>query len=398
MANALGGVLLAGMAPIFMLAAIGFLLTVQIYAYQPIMVTSQFDTTNLVLRSHATIVSADANGAFVAGYTNATGLGRYWIGHFDQTGRVEWSTRLGVEGDSVRSISAGGTGVYVVAVVNDSWVLAQFTNGNQVWTRPLDIANGYVSSVNGNAYVVGNESMSVFNSMGSQLASYSIKFNGIPMGASADSSGVYVLTSSVLGRLSLDGSGLWTAPLVKCSAFGLTGAISSLAVTNGMEFVDNSGCLIAYDSSGRLIWNVPVTCTDQSSGQESWISADSAGVYSISGSYTGPTCLTRYDYSGHQVSGFNLPQAWRVSSISARESAIYVAGAVESYVLPSVLLARLGFSNDLILLGLHSPFSFLLIALVVGLVCLGVFRYRRRRRSQLKIGLVKEYRFDGPVD
>lgn len=389
------------MAPFLTLAFIGFLLSVQIFAYQPIMVSSQFDTTNFDLHSQATIVSADANGAFIAGFSNLTGhVGRYFVDHFDQNGRLQWSHTFGVEGDSVGSISAGGMGVYVLGVANDSWVLAQFdSNGNALWNRPLDAANDYVASVNGNAYAAGNETMTVFNSMGIVLKNlYGLKLAGTPMATSADSSGVYVLTSNVLGKLNLDGSELWTAPLVRCSVFGLSDAKLSLAVSSGMEFVDYSACLIAFDSSGRLIWNSPITCADQSGLERSWISADSAGVYAVVTSVSGANCLTRYNYSGNQVSGFYLPLDWRTSSISTGHGATYVAGAAASTFTTTVLVARLGFSNDLILLGLHSPFSYLLVVVVVGLVCLGVFRYRRRRRSHFNKAVVTDYRFDGPVD
>ena len=399
LANALGGVLLAGMAPIFMLAAIGLLLTVPIFAYQPTIVSSQFDTTGLAQHSQATIISADANGAFVAGYINVTGsAGRYFVGHFDQSGRLEWSHRFGVEGDSVRSISAGGMGVYVVGFVNGSSVLAQFSNGNQLWTRPLGTANGYVSSVNGNAFVAGYESVTIFNTGGTILRTSSgLQLPGNLIAASADSSGFYILTSNGLEKLNLDGSELWTSALPQCSMFGPADA-RSLAVAGGMEFVDDSSCLIEYNSSAKLIWYTPITCADQSSGQQSWISADSANVYAIMSSNNGPSCLAKYDYSGNQVSGVNLPREWRVSSISTGEGATYVAGAIGSMGQPTVLVARLGFANDLILLGLHSPFSYLLVAVVLGLVGLGVFRYRRRRRSHPNRVLVEDYRFDGPVD
>ncbi|MBO0887988.1 hypothetical protein J2P12_02700 [Candidatus Bathyarchaeota archaeon] len=387
MANALGGVLLAGMAPIFMLALIGLLTSVQIFAWQPVIVPIQFDGKRLPPSSQATLVSGDDNGAFVSGYTNlTTGPGQYFISHFDQNGRLQWSRPFGAPGDMIRSMSAGVGAVYVLGTTSSTWVLAQYdSNGNQLWSRSLNLAYGYISYTNGNAYVVGNGSMVVFNSQGTVVRTLAgLNFDGTVMGASATISGFYVLTTNVLEKLSLDGSKLWTAPLAGCSAYGPADAQSSLTVTSGMEFVDYSSCLIEYDSSAKMIWNYAITCVDQSYPQQSWISTDSASVYAVTSSDNGRNCLTKYDYSGNVISGFYLSGDWRIHGISTGGGATYVAGTSGSLMSPMVLLARLDFSHALILLGLRPPLSYLLIVGVLGLICLGIFRYRRRRRPHLR--------------
>src|SRR5207245_11458312 len=132
------------------------------------------------------------------------------------------------------------------------------------------------------------------------------------------------------------------------------------------------GLLRNHDSGGNQLWTLQLTPPDYSGIGRVAINANTSGVYLGYATFVEHDFLAKYDGSGNQEWSFQTRGSPR--SIFAGANGVYVGGG-------GAYLAEFSQSSSLILFGVNPPFSFGLVALLVGLIAAAVVLMRRPSQS-----------------
>ncbi len=235
-------------------------------------------------------------------------------------------------------------------------------DGKLSWTKSFTNStySSFIYAANDGVYFAGNNA--TFNNGHGFLSKYDLSGNlqwtqgrntdaqWLLVGLSGDSSGIYA---------SWDESAL------------------ALANSNGPYI---ASYLTKYDGNGRVIWDAKVG--DASDGVDAGqVAVGPSGTYLSTftqfGSYN---IIRKVDVNGNGL--WSLPFRQKMESMSSGQNGVYIGGSNESSSGGSALVVGISPSASLILFGVHSPYSFLILGTAIGVPVLAiVWKWRKMKTS-----------------
>lgn len=290
---------------------------------------------------------------FVSGNLNGTSFLR----KYDLKGAEVWNSQYGSGlSNDATALSAGPSGVYV-----GGYGFPNGTNRKQhvvIQKYDLDGTPAWTS-------ILGNEG-----------------YLGDPPVIDVTSTGVYIaseVSSSgsshvIVAKYDFNGVSNWTRQLDDSYGYywspsGITSDSSGVYVVAEYFIGYNGEALLRkHDSGGNQLWTLQLTPPDYSGIGRVAINANTSGVYLGYATFVEHDFLAKYDGSGNQEWSFQTRGSPR--SIFAGANGVYVGGG-------GAYLAEFSQSSSLILFGVNPPFSFGLVALLVGIIAAAVLLMRR---------------------
>jgi hypothetical protein len=424
-------ILIAGVSPMFLVAGLIILSTLQPVAWTPPLLRTHH-LGNPELSSDITSGVADSSGLYVAGFIDRTptlgvnvNSGTPFLSKYDTSGNLVWNHDLLGTPDVSPMVSIGADGVYVELSGPSNETIFRFDDsGSILWNITIQpsigleqiapMANGIVVAGSSN-YSLTNQTLTGsrftfvrdYDPNGRILwtSEFSNSTTDTVLGVSAGPSGLYVLTQQSLVGYSLDGHQLWVDPMgglpsttptsISSDSTGVYVTGTTQASTLDLQL----GFLAKYDFIGNIIWYETFPTPDYSGVASTAVSADVSGVYISMNSGVGHDFILSYDSNGNQ--------AWIVQTafttngenllVTSGASEFYVAGAVPS--LPGNQGLVQGFSREsaLVFFGVNPPFSYILILSIIVIVGLSMFFLRRRytRKTAMRKQMTAKMGFQG---
>lgn len=389
--------------------------------------TDHFGTPGLNIRNGITAMTADKNGFYLAGYIGLPpnkdenpSPSYVFVARHDSSGHQIWKQNIGTanveRSNFINGLAPGSDGIYVTGVLNGTGFVRKYdTSGTTLWTNYLESGekNSAVSAGSNRVFVVALERFTN-ESSAMLLRSYSISGDllwKINMGhgwdleqprLSSSDSGIYVSGCNrtqvrppvfvyhdtfFVSNFQDNGTLRWSSQFSKGEQC-LWHAI--LADTRGVYFFGSvtgryDGFLDRYDLNGNLVWSQQVDPSANS--LEAFVMSKSSSGLFLSGG-DGQGTLAKYDDTGHKAWSIVLKTgpAWPAPMVlSALEDSVYVAGATYAGQNKLASIEQFTSSSSLVVFGLHSPYSFVLVGLLAGsgsLISVILVRQAKRVRTK----------------
>jgi hypothetical protein len=288
-------ILVAGVTPMFLVALLIILSTLQPIAWTPpILWTHQIGNPNLT--SGINSVSADNTGIYTTGFLNQNAtfgnltFGSPFLTRYDNNGNTVWTRGIGNSSSFSPTLAIGSDGVYVEIGYGHGETLLKYDfSGTELWDESIQppVVMGPLAQATNGVIGAGVSSVPLTNQnlTGDVLflreygsdgriqwtnefynSSAISSTNGV-QGVSVSSNETFVLTPQFLAAFTLSGEKLWTRE------FTFTGIVTPLSLSS-----DNSGVYVTgtiqnnttpgigflskYDFTGRMIWNAPFASPD----------------------------------------------------------------------------------------------------------------------------------------
>jgi hypothetical protein len=433
-------VIVAGLAPIILLAVIVFGVAANLVAWEPpLLWATQFGTANPRATNSVTAMTASSAGLFVTGFVgqpsqsglNVTPSG-WFVARHDLSGQRLWYQMFGNFSSYLsNAIAVSQNTTYVAGQVRAvAFAQSYDMNGALLWKTQFSAGSGIAeirtASVDstgvyfaGNAYYASNQTMFVrkYDIRGNLLWTrqfgnstrdslegvYSTSGGGVYAGGTTAGSLQGQTSFSTGGNAFLqkyDSSGT----LLWIREFGTTygAAVSSISgdatgvyvagttgglLSGNMQTLGN-GFVRKYDFSGNPLWTVQFAAPDYDVIGQVLVSAGASGIYIF---LTGPArdWVEKYDAAGNTVWITQARTGSMVSGIVSTNGGVFLAGATSNPFPGESLasdedafLAEYGESSSLVFFGINPPISFFVlgatIAFPVGMV-IWVLRRRKKR-------------------
>jgi hypothetical protein len=421
--SALFPVIIAGLAPILLLALLASGIGFGLVEWQPPVLWTSTLGGNMRAGDNSVIgVSSDSSGVYSAGYSNYSGVGSpggsLFISKYDPAGGSVWTHIIGNSSAAVIGISLGTNGIYLVgnSVSPVTGFVEKFDlTGNRLWKTNSSIGKS-ISATTSGVYIAGYSTIQGFDLNGSLLwTSRIFNVTGGNDGAYsiyADNSGTYVaggfsgnLTGQTptggkdvfLVKYALGGGMIWARQFG--TEFDRAYSISRdstglyMSGTTYLGALPGFGWLRKFDLSGNLEWTVRIDSPDGSGAGDSSIVADTSGVYVSIVTIASREYLMKYDPQGGQTWSFRMGGSPReiygvggAYRLSTTPIILYVAGSLSLSNGPSPsqgFVSRLDPIPSLIFFGVSPPASFIFLGILVGGSAIGLFIFRRLRRGRM---------------
>ncbi len=167
---------------------------------------------------------------------------------------------------------------------------------------------------------------------------------------------------------------------------------SALRLANSDDGPYIASYLTKYDGNGRVTWDAKVG--DASDGIDAGqVAAGPSGTYLSTftqfGSYN---IIRKLDGNGNGL--WSLPFRQKMESMSSGQNGVYIGGSNESSSGGSALVVGIGPSASLILFGVHSPYSFLILGTIIGVPVLAIVWKWRKMQTNVPIHNVPRHPTD----
>jgi len=387
-------VFVAGITPILVLALIAGGLAFGWVEWQPsVMWTVQLG--NVQEKSAVDAVTTYGPSVFATGHVGDYqafyhGYPTYlFLDKYDQNGKVLWSKQFGSAGtnDYVGGVAVAANTIYLAVSLNDSSFLRNYDmSGNQIWTVKIPNlpSSESISIGTDHVYVTGTNGFSAYDLNGNLLWAK----NATGTHIFANSQAVYVGGDDHVQKYDTSGAPQWT---YSSSLYGISGDATGIYVAT-LDFQPRVTPVFLYklDSNGKVLWASSIPAPDgQSVQQTPTVFADSSGIYVTVNQF-----VMKYDSNGNRA--WFVQPAGRFSSfdaIAAAQDGVYVGSCcADAY------LFKVGMSSSLILFGVNPPYSFIIVAILGGVVASSIFWLRKHRRKRLHPGSADVMRYGRPKD
>jgi len=397
-------VIIAGITPILVFTLLVTGIGLRAVEWQPpILWSDQFGTQGSEVDNAVTAASADLSGVYAAGHVGLTlsmvmnlSPSNLFLSRYDPGGHQIWTRSFALPYDHVSGTSVGRGSVYIAGRMNGTGFVRKYDlNGTQLWTSVYGKANSAALSVSvgtssvfsGFQYASGgsnqNNVLVAYDSNGNQIWTDSLgNSTQGSLNVYSDTNRLYVagyLATGFLRSYYLNGTLEWTQNLsCSCEPSGVAADPSAIYVA-GYSYALASGFLVKSNFNGSLLWTKSFEAPDLSVVGPVRMSVSPSGIYLVTTTTLGGY-LIRYDTNGNQVWSVRVARLGSANAVSAGQNGAYVGGEVGPF--SDAFLSEYDQSSSLILFGLNPPYSFILIAVLGGVVAVSVFWFRRLIRKR----------------
>jgi hypothetical protein len=441
--RALLPVIVAGATPFVVFALIVTGSGLGLVAWRPPLIwTIEFGSPGPNIQNSITTISADSTGLYTGGFAGYKAYSDFnssfsytFVSRYDSGGNMVWTDHLGnPRFSTVKALSAGAEGLYAALRMNSSVVVRKYAlNSSPLWTSQFgDIEGSTTISVGTYGVYISGASTPASNGTSNVIMrEYDLDGNSVwtvilgnkPGGPSkvlATSTGILVSASDGLGpydthafisKYFLNGTLEWTRNFDNypgftcyCAPTGIGEDASGIFVAgNTLSAFPGQGSsglvdtfLRRFDLKGQELWTIQSGSPDYSGITNSYLSADSSGIYLATATGVGQSFVTKYDPSGNRDWSIQLQVFPR--DISVGQNGLYVGGGATSGPGSNGVIAQYGLSSSLVFFGVNPPYSFVIVSVLGGIVVTSLFWLRRRWKKRMHPRSADVMRYGRPRD